>query len=339
MTLWAAQALIVFLTALAVYGAFAGPARAQAFFNSPPMAVCWAALGLALVAGIIAVPRVHRAPGLLLIHLGCVVVLAGAMWGSEAGHRLQGRLLGTARIRRAEMVILEGTREDQVQWADGRFKALPFALAQEDFRIENYQPGYLLIARHTEPGARDSAPVHKLPAYPGRVYDLGRGLGRVAIIRTFEHFRIAMDPNGRAAYEDPTGVSNPAVEVQILRPDGTTHRQYVFERFPEQHGSQSEWAMSYQRRVKDYVSQVKVMAGDRVVAEKAVEVNRPLHYGGYYFYQSSYGLDPETNRSYTVLTVVCDCGLSGVYLGYGALFVGLVWHLWLRKRQEARGKR
>lgn len=324
-SLWAALALIVLLTVLAVVGAFAGAARAEAFFNSLPLAVYWVALGLALAAGIVMIPRVRRCPGLLLVHAGCALVLGAAAWGSEAGHRLQHRLFGTARIRRAEMVVLEGTREDHVRLPDGQFKALPFALALDAFRIETVQPGVLLIAT---PGARGSTPLHRLPAEPGRVCDLGRGLGRIAVVRTFEHFRIAMDPNRPAAYEDPNGTSNPAVEVRIVQPDGTTQRQFVFERFPDQHGSRSDLTMSYQRMVKDYISQIKVMAGGRVVAEKAVEVNRPLHFGGYAFYQSSYGLDPETRKFYTVLTVVCDCGLSLVYLGYGALLVGLAWHLW-----------
>jgi len=324
-SLWAALALIVLLTVLAVVGAFAGPARAEAMFNSLPLSVYWAALGLALGAGIAAIPRLRTNPGLLLVHAGCVLVLGAAAWGSEAGHRLQHRLFGTARIRRAEMVILEGTREDHVRLPDGQLRSLPFALALDDFRIEMHQPGVLLIALR---GARDSAPLRRLPAEPGRVCDLGSGLGRVEVVRTFERFRIAMDPNRPEAYEDPNVTANPAVEVRVVQPDGTTQREFVFERFPERHGSRGDLAMSYQRMVKDYISQIQVMAGGRVAAEKAVEVNRPLHFGGYAFYQSSYGQDPETRRFYTVLTVVCDCGLGLVYLGYGALVAGLAWHLW-----------
>jgi hypothetical protein len=328
--LWAVLILIGILIVLSVGGAFLGAERAQGLFNSVPAAVYWGLLGLTLVVGIAAFPRLRRAPGLWLIHAGCVLVLAGAIWGSEAGHDLQQRLLGTAPLRRAEMVILEGSQEDHVQWADGQFGSLPFALALDNFRIEYYQPAHLWVEM---PNGRDL----KIPAKPGVVQDLEAGLGQIKILRTFENFRIAMDPNGRSAYDDPNAGSNPAVEVQVIRPDGTIQRQFAFERYPSQHGREGDLVLSYRRTIKDYISQVRVVT--KGGPKKAIEVNRPFHYGGYYFYQSSYGLDSETHKPYTVLTVVSDRGLNLVFLGYAALFVGLAWHLWwVRLRSAPKGK-
>jgi cytochrome c biogenesis protein len=46
-----------------------------------------------------------------------------------------------------------------------------------------------------------------------------------------------------------------------------------------------------QRQVKSYISQVTVLEGAREVLSRAIEVNHPLNYKGYNFYQSSYGFD------------------------------------------------
>jgi hypothetical protein len=70
-----------------------------------------------------------------------------------------------------------------------------------------------------------------------------------------------------------------------------------------------------------------VVENGRTVAEKNVEVNHPMHYGGYYFYQHSY--DAQDSR-YSVLMVVSDNGLAFVYAGYAALCVGAVGQFWLR---------
>jgi len=75
--MWAALVLIILLALLSAYGAFMGAERAQKFFNSPPLAVYWAALGLVLLIGLVAFRRLIRVPGLLLMHAGCILILAG----------------------------------------------------------------------------------------------------------------------------------------------------------------------------------------------------------------------------------------------------------------------
>jgi len=80
-------------------------------------------------------------------------------------------------------------------------------------------------------------------------------------------------------------------------------------------------------KVRDYISSLAVIENDKTVAEKNVEVNHPLHYGGYYFYQYSY--DAQAGQ-YSVLMVVSDTGLGLVYAGYVMLCAGVIWHFWLR---------
>jgi hypothetical protein len=319
--LWLTLILIWLLIGLSIVGAFLGVERAQALFNSVPAAVLWLTLAAALVAGVALVAALRSRFGLLLSHLGCILILAGAVWGSSGGHDLQTRLWGNPRVRRAQMQIRQGEAEDRVLLENGQTAALPFSVRLDEFRIDYYLPGSLQV--RTAEGRS-----LKVPAEAGQVADLGSGLGSLKVVRAFEHFRISRDPNGMKAYEDPNAEANPALEVQITRPDGTTQRQFVFERFPQPHSAEGGLSLAYRRMIKDYISKVKVSVSGEAVAAKAVEVNRPLGYGGYHFYQSDYGTDSETGKPVTVLTVVCDCGLSWVYLGYGALLFGMAWQLW-----------
>lgn len=79
--------------------------------------------------------------------------------------------------------------------------------------------------------------------------------------------------------------------------------------------------------IRDYYSDLILLEGEKQIARKTIEVNHPLHYGGYHFYQHSY--DPEKGE-YTILTVYSDSGLNLVYAGYLMLSLGILWHFWLR---------
>jgi len=79
------------------------------------------------------------------------------------------------------------------------------------------------------------------------------------------------------------------------------------------------------RHIRDYYSDLAVLEDGRTVAEKTIEVNHPLHWGGYHFYQSGY--DKEAGR-YTVLQVVSDSGLRLVWVGMVLLVGGAFWRFW-----------
>ncbi len=83
--MWAALILIALLIVLSVVSAFYGAEKSAHFFNSPPLTVFWLATTILLIAGLATFGRLICVPGLLLIHLGCVLVLIGSMWGSAAG--------------------------------------------------------------------------------------------------------------------------------------------------------------------------------------------------------------------------------------------------------------
>ncbi|MBN2133811.1 MAG: cytochrome c biogenesis protein ResB [Sedimentisphaerales bacterium] len=324
--LWAALIAIILLAAFSIYGAFLGAERAQAFFNTLPLAVYWFALAGLLIAGMVIFRRLLRVPSLLLMHLGCILIIGGGMWSSKAGHALGKQLFGIDKILEGQMAILERGEDNRVRFADSNDIAeLPFSVRLRDFRMEYYEPGALVVQ------ARDGG-AWRLPAEPGRALSLGENLGEVRIQRVFENFKIGMEGEERKPYDAPGG-SNPALEVTVENPDGTTATRYVFERFPGHSHPEDQLVLRYRRTVSDYISELEIVKDRKVVAAKDIEVNHPLHYGGYHFYQSSYGEDRL--GEYTVLMVVSDSGLSAVYAGYAMLIAGICWHFWGRRTLTA----
>ena len=117
--LWAGLILILLLMVLSIYGAFIGAEQAQRLFNSIPLSVYWLAFLILLIAGIAIFRRLLCWRGLFLIHLGCVIVLAGGIFGSQAGFRLQDKLFKTDTIRSGQMIIRTGTTDNAVDTETG----------------------------------------------------------------------------------------------------------------------------------------------------------------------------------------------------------------------------
>jgi len=306
---------------MSVYGAFIGAGRAKSFFNSLPLSIYWITLILLLIVGILVFRRLIRVPWLLFIHVGCVLILAGAVWGSQAGHKMQKKIFGTDKIPVGQMAIFEGESENRVALEnDNEVRELPFYLKLKDFRIEYYKPEYLYIQNH---GSKS----WKIPVEINTEFSLGDNIGTVRIVRKFENFKIKIEGDNRVPYDDPQPGSNPALEVEIKSPDGQVVTKYVFGRFPGHIHAEDRFLLSYKRVISDYISELQIIRNDEVVAEKNIEVNHPFHFGGYHFYQHSY--DDQAGQ-YTILMVVSDTGVTIVYAGYLMLCVGVFWHFWLR---------
>jgi len=319
--MWVGLALIILLLFLSIYGAFIGAVRAKSFVNRLPLVVYWSAFVLLLITALVVFRRLVRVPGLLLIHLGCIVILAGAMWSSETGHKLQKKLFGIDKITTGQMSIYEGHSDNRVILeGDKQIKELPFSIELKDFQIEYYKPAYLYIQTRDGQGWR-------IPVEIDTEFPLGPEFGTVKILRAFENFKITTEGESRKIIDDPQPGSNPALEVQFTSPEGQLTNRYVFERFGGHTRPEDKFALSYRRAISDYISRLRIIKDDKVAAEKDIEVNHPLSFGGYHFYQHSY--DSEAGR-YTVLMVVSNTGLAVVYAGYWMLCIGVIWHLWLR---------
>lgn len=82
-----------------------------------------------------------------------------------------------------------------------------------------------------------------------------------------------------------------------------------------------------QGMIKDFKSDLSILKNGDEVARKVIEVNDPLHFGGYHFYQNSYD---SANEKYSVLAVKSDSGLQTVYIGFILMVFGTFWWCWLQ---------
>jgi hypothetical protein len=322
--LWAALTAIIALTLLSIVGAFLGAESAKAFFNSLPLAVYWFALAALLIVGIVVFRPLMQIPSLLLTHLGCILVLLGGLWGSGAGHAIQKQLLGIDKIPQAQLKLYtnDHTPKNQAEVADNNPQSivLPFSVRLKDFRMEYYEPGDLIVR---SPAGR----IARLVARPGARVRLA-GVGEITVSKTFSNFKLRAEGGKQVPYDAPGG-SNPAVQILVVRPDGTVVPGYVFEYFAPVFTQPVDFDVAYQRAVKDYVSDVEIVENGQTVAAKAIEVNHPLHFDAYHLYQYSVGEDDA--GQYTILMIVSDSGLNLVYGGYVMLVAGICWHFWGRR--------
>lgn len=329
MTMYLVMVVIIILIALSIAGAFMGSQRAKVFFNSAPSAVYWLTFLFLLVAGLFIFPTLIKKPSLLLTHLGCILILLGGLWGSDRGHALQRKYLGRDKIPSGYMQIFEGQSENTVFIEDYTqpLGTLDFSIRLEDFSIEYYPPDVeqlpqLYILMPDEQVKQIDAVADNEVAISGTEH-------KVRIIKIFKRFRMNIEQQQRQVYDATKGLENPALEVDIVKGDGTVEKNYVFANHPGMSRNTIGVRFAYELprggMPKDYYSDLTVFEGKKPVRQKVIEVNKPLYYGGYHFYQQSY--DPE-RQQYTVLSVTSDTGLYTVFTGYGLLALGVIWQCW-----------
>ena len=333
----AVLAAIVVLTILAVAGAFMGAEKAKLFFNSIPAAAFWLLLLLLFIAGLLLFPGLIKQPSLLFIHAGCILVLMGGLWGSDAGHALQKKYIGRDKIPSGYMEIFEGQAENKVYNADFSEEVgqLDFAVRLDDFSVEYYPADtpslpqlYILMP---------DGQVKQIDAVVGNEIRVTGTEHRIRIVNVFKRFRVNPENQRKTVYEAEEGPENPAVELDLLLADGTIEKNYVFANRPGMSRNSPGLRFVYQLprgpMIKDFLTELTVLEQGEPVKQKIVEVNKPLYYGGYHFYQYRY--EPE-QLHYTVLSVTSDTGLRAVFTGYGLLALGVIWQCWFSKVRPRR---
>ncbi len=83
------------------------------------------------------------------------------------------------------------------------------------------------------------------------------------------------------------------------------------------------------RRPKTYASKVKVTPHgiDEEPIETVISMNRPLDYGGFRLFQSSYQLGERGGPDMTILSVSKDPGVPIVYPSFFLIILGIAWYL------------
>lgn len=323
--MWAALNILGIWVILCILGAFLGAEKARQFFNSPALAVFWVIVLGILIAGLGVYRSLIRRWGLLAMHTGCILILLGGLWGSDQAQRWREKHLGDVKIPHGKMMIEEGKTTNEIyDDLTETIRTLPFSIRLDDFSLLYYEPGTLTI--------QDARKTYAFPASPGAEYTLD-GPIKIRILRTFGNFKIVLDNNQKSVIDSVHAGINPAVEIEITNAQGQTTKKFIFERFGDIGPTHASLRFQYRLTIRDYLSVLAVIDQGQIVGQKTIEVNHPLHYGGYHFYQHSYD---DQAGSYTVLKVVSDSGLNLVYTGFGMLLIGVVSHFWLRPLRPSR---
>jgi len=347
--LWATLAAVGVLAALSVVGTFRGAVGARTLFTSEPLAVFWILLAAFLVACFFFGTGLVRSPGLVAMHVGSILILVGAMWGSDKGHSVAEKLLGWKKIPHGYMMIREGAATDEVtDDATGEpVGRLPFQVGLKDFRIEYYPaqgPWKLWFEMLVPPGHAPQMGWVPIEWKEGEEISVGQTALRVRVVKYLRGARAVADATGDlvGAEADPES-RTPAMEVEVAIRD-QAFRGWILVPEGEDRGSLSLapimpkdlskeaapnlWLVQPRGMPKDYFSDLAVRKGGAVVAEKTIEVNDPLGWGGYHFYQYDY--DHERGE-YTVLSVRSDSGLYAVYAGFVLLVAGTFVRFWFER--------
>ena len=256
-----------------------------------------------------------RAFGSMLTHISFLLILAGAVirgvWSEK----------GVVEFREGQTVA---------QFVNERgSQPLPFAIHLTKFEIEKYdqqKPEQLLV----------SWPEKNLKAVLPVQLDVEQKFGEFTlnVLRYVPDF--VVDMQTREITSRSNQPRNPAILVAVTGPTYSNHR-WVFAKFPDfgHEKTASPLQMAYvatgdDGSIKSFKSTVQLPDG-----EHTLEVNRPLSYGGYTFYQSGYN---PNDPSYTSLQVVKDPGVPIVYAGFSLMIVGLfiVFYLnpWVNERRK-----
>jgi hypothetical protein len=273
--------------------------------------------------------------GTLLVHTGMLLILVGGaikLFWSERG----------------TLALREGGQAAGFTTDDQRHRPLPCTLQLVRFEIERYpavQAPAATVQSETLairwPGAPDD---EELPVAVGverlvtpKVAGAASNQSyRVTVLRRIPDF--AMDTATRTIQSRSDKLLNPAVLVRVAAGSAPAVERWLFARYPDfdmtamsGHAHPAEappLKMQYKvmvtapelpPRIKAFKSTLRILKDAQVVREQTIEVNAPLSYGGYSFFQSGYN---EDDLSWTALLVVRDPSVPVVYFGFILLGIG-----------------
>jgi len=298
------------------------------------LAACVTRRAKGLAAGQVAPgPARVRRVGTLLVHSGLLLTLLGGVV----------RLIWS---ERGSIQFREGEQVQEFVTDDNRREPLPFTLQLMKFELEHYPapvasqapaaPAETLAIQWPGTEAGAELPVEigvERDVPPPAAASATNAAVRVTVLRRVSDF--ALDTATRTVTSRSNQMLNPAILVRVTGL-GAPLERWLFARYPDfgmdaggGHESQPVPLKMVYRvlvpaadkpHIKSFKSTLRVLQGAVVLREQTIEVNAPLLYGGYGFYQASYR---EEDPSWTALLVVRDPGVPVVYAGFILLIAGV----------------
>lgn len=272
-----------------------------------------------------------RLVGTLLAHVGLLLTLIGG------AIRIFFAEQGTIQFREGEQAAFYVTEDNQRA-------PLPFALRLVRFEVERYT-----ASKDGNSGVQSEALSILCPGeveiqdWPVALDVEREVMAKSPLTGSNETFRVTVlrrisdftqDEGTHEIRSRSDEMVNPAILVRVTGA-GVTSERWLFARYPDfdmsAHPGQEvppvPFSMSYsvmvnpgaKAQIKSFKSTLQVLKQGGVVREQIVEVNAPLSYDGYVFYQSGYN---ENDLAWTSLRVVSDPSVPVVYLGFILLSIG-----------------
>ncbi|OAM90348.1 cytochrome c biogenesis protein ResB [Termitidicoccus mucosus] len=292
-------------------------------------------LGLATVAR--AVPFKRENLGFLLNHLGLWIALSAGM-------------LGAGDLARLAMELRAGAPEwraiDRSHAGHAHLVEMPFALELRRFEMDTYAPKLVLLdtKNNTIAASRGRAPVEISAPANSRAPDgaplQSSTLGDWSVdILEYIPEALGFADNYHAMPGEPGAA--PAVRVAARRHSAKERARHgwvscgSFATMPAMLELDDGLALAMpDPEPRRFASQVEVFAPGRESRAATIEVNRPLALGGWKIYQLSYDQRRGRWSQTSIVELVRDPWLPGVYTGVFMMMAG-VFFLMARARRKA----
>jgi hypothetical protein len=263
---------------------------------------------------------------------------AAASWTSAGASGVQFRVVRSIPASRAgvESHVLV-VRKDDAGPAEELAVQLGATVTTADqaWRIQvlAYYPDFVIDSETRKPSTRTAEPNN--PALQVEVAPASGGAPEkrwlFARMPEFDHQEGQERKGPRLVYRHTPAEVPAQIEVELRSAEGTGTHRFAEKDAEPLHFPDGKYILAYESKtdVKSYRSTLAVLEGERTVLEKTIEVNDPLSYGGYSFYQANFRKEDPT---YSGLQVVRDPGLPAVWAGLIMLCAGVVYIYYVRPR-------
>lgn len=265
----------------------------------------------------------NRSLGSFFAHISILIILLGALIGILFGQKdylkiSKGEEVNSFVLRGRKIPLGFSIRLNEFIYnesIDAKEKLLVYQRAKLEKGVCD-MPNGLVIKKH-------EGLLAEIPINVGIEQGISNTGYKIKVIRYLPDF--VMDTSTKVVSNRSANPDNPAIEVELKDPQGGIKSAWLFARFPDIHQQISadfqilyNWAP---RRPKDFISKVTILKAGKEILSQDIQVNVPLNFAGYNFFQSSYD---SQNFSWTGLQVVKDPGVPVIYAGFVLLILGLV---------------
>lgn len=285
-----------------------------------------------------------KMPGLMLIHLGLLLLLLGGFFTRVTGIE-------------AQMALLPGEGSNVAQ----SLTNWELAIFEE---IDNVRDVRAVDIRHLKGGARFALDDSGLRFRVEEIYHNSRAFGgpddtpapflNASGIRSLQEIRLDKEPpmnrpgiilrvEGAQDAQRIMLWGGEASPLALELPDGGVRflklqrKQFELPLFLELVDFRKSFYPN-STIPSDFRSLVTMRIGDDYERNAVIKMNEPLRHQGWTFYQASFGPSPDPNVEYTVLAVTRNYGRLIPYWGTGVTSLGLALHFlqmqWMQSRRR-----